>query len=105
MAKYYIESGDVRVVVSAVDAEAASLFVLNQTVNRVLPTGTTDPIRLDDIAMKYATQCLEVLGNEFHVSELGFGHSEVAIFDSELIFKRWCELTTAINHLMDRLEE
>lgn len=104
MAKYYLQSGEIRVVVSAADAEAATLFVLNQTINKLLPSDALAERRMDDNSMKYAVLCLEVLGNEFHVSEIGFGHSEVAIFDTELIFKRWCELLTAMNHLLDRLD-
>ena len=42
MAKYYIQSGEIKVVVSAVDAEAAALFVVNQSINKLLPVETID---------------------------------------------------------------
>ena len=104
MAKYYIQSGEVQVVVSAVDAEGAALFVLNQTINKLLPVNAQDTRDIDDNTMRFAIQCLEVLGDEFKISEIGFGHGEVAIFDTELLFKRWCELVCAMNQLMDRLD-
>ena len=105
MAKYYIESGKVRVTVSARDAQAAALFVLNQTINQLLPVETIDDRLVDDSSMKMVIQCLELLGEEFHVSEIGFGRNEVATFDSELLFKRWCELLSAMNHLMDQIDD
>ena len=104
MAKYYIQSGEVKTVVTAVDAEGAALFVLNQTINKLLPIEPVDQRHVDDGTMRYVVQCLELLGNEFHVSEIGFGQCEVAIFDTELLFKRWCELLTAMNNLIDRLD-
>ena len=105
MAKFYIQSGTVKVVVSAVDAEGAALFVLNQTINQLMPSGNLEELHADESSMMVIVQCLEILGNEFLVSEIGFGHSEVAIFDTEILFKRWCELLSAMNHLMDRLDE
>ena len=104
MAKYYIQSGAVKVVVAAVDAEGAALFVLNQTINKLLPVETIEERHVDADAMSYVIECLELLGDEFHVSEIGFGHQEVAILDTELLFKRWCELLCAMNNLMDRLD-
>ena len=102
MAKYYIESGEVKIVVAADDAEAAALFVLNQTINNLLPV---EKRLINNSSMQFVIQCLELLGNEFHVSEIGFGRNEVATFDTELMFKRWCELMTAMNELMDRIDE
>ena len=105
MSKYYIESGEVKVIVAAVDAEGAALFVLNQTINKLLPVETIDERHVDADAMSYVIKCLELLGNEFHISEIGFGRHEVAILDTELLLKRWCELLCAMNNLMDRLDQ
>lgn len=105
MAKYYIQSGEINVVVSAGDAEAAALFVLNQTINSLLEIENVDERLIDNSNMEFVIQCLELLDNEFLVSEIGFGRNEVATFDTELMFKRWCELMTAMNELMDRIDE
>lgn len=105
MAKYYIQSGDVQFVVNAADAEGGALWVLNQTINRLLPSETIEDLNVNQRTMRKVVQCLEVLGNEFHVSEIGFGRSDIAILDTEILFKRWYELICAMNHLLDQLDQ
>ena len=105
MAKYYIQSGEVEFVVNAADPEGAALWVMNQTINQMLPVEMLEDRLIDQGTMRFAAQCLEVLGNEFYLSEIGFGRSDIAVFDTEILFKRWCELLTAMNHLLDQIDE
>ncbi len=105
MAKYYLQSGQIRFVVNAADAEGAALWVLNTTINNSLPDGDVEDQRLDAGAVEYLVQGTDCLDTHIHVSEIGFGRSEVAVFDTELLFKNWFQLLNAMNHLLDQLEE
>jgi len=103
MAKYYVQSGEVRFVVTAADADGAALWVVNKTIDGVLPPSLDEPRVVDDDFMRVAITGLDRLDPEMVVSEIGFGRDEVAIFDTELLFKQWCQLLNAMSHLFDQM--
>ena len=105
MPKFYIQSGQIRFVVNAADAEGAALWVLNTTINNSLPDGAIENDPLDSGTVEYLIQGTDCLDPQIHVSEIGFGRCEVAVFETELLFKQWFQLLNAMNHLLDQLEE
>lgn len=104
MAKYYIQSGEIKLVVTAADAEGAAMWVLNRTINQIIPVDTIEDRHLDAGTIECVIQGLDYLDPEIHVSEIGFGRNEVAIFDTEILFKQWCQLLYAMNSLFDQLD-
>jgi len=103
MAKYYIQSGEIKFVVTAADADGAALWVVNKTIDDVLPTALDQQTLTDDDFICVATEGLDRLEPEMHVSEIGFGRHEVAVFDTELLFKHWYQLRNAMNYLFDQM--
>jgi len=110
MAKFYLQSGQINFVVQAADAEAAALWMLNQTIQKF----SDDPHHGETLAADFkltenenvickAVFALDQLDNEIMVSQIGFGRSESALFDTELIFKQWAELLDAMSKLFDQL--
>lgn len=103
MSKFYIQSRDVSFVVSAVDAEGAALWLLNRVIEQHLPI---EQIEQRQICNEMALALLDELagfGEEIHVSEIGFGHEEVAVFDTLNLIEVWGSLIRAIDNLLEQL--
>lgn len=103
MAKFYIQSGDVRFTVSAQDAEGAALWVVNVIIGKYVPTDLPCEQLLDRQHIGLLLQAMDLFDPEIRISEIGFGRDEVAVLDTELMFKNWFELANAMNHLFDQL--
>ena len=104
MSKFYIQSGDVSFVVSAADAEGAALWLLNHVIEQHLPV---EQIEQRQITNEMACALLDELagfGDEIHVSEIGFGRDESAVFYTLESIEVWCSLIRAIDNLLEQLD-
>ena len=106
MAKFYIQSGDKEVIVSAADAQGAALWLVNRTI-RCCQSHDNDcserEFSLDDETFLNAIFAMDQLNEEILVSEIGFGQSEAGSFETEWLFEQWCGLMDAMSHLFDQL--
>ena len=98
MAKYYVESGEVRLVVQAEDPRMAALWTMH--------TAMEQSLTLDDL--DFSDDQLEDLRNvdgvaqfsrHIHVSEIGLGRSEAGLFDALEIMIEWNQLAVALARL------
>ena len=105
MAKYYIQSGEVEVIVTAADAEGAALWLINRTIRNQSDLQEFDfgePL-LDDEEFLSAVFAMDVLDSEILASEIGFGKSEAGVFQTDRLFSQWFGLVEAVNHLISQL--
>ena len=98
MAKFYVTSGEVRVVVDAQDAHAAALWSLHLSLSKVTDLEDLDlsPEQRDDLAQFDAISRFD---RWTKVSEIGFGREEGGRFDSLSLMIEWNQLATAVVRL------
>lgn len=99
MAKYYIQSGAVSVVVTARDIEGAAMWVLHRTIEALV-----DLYELDDeeSVMEPTLIGLSQFGPKILCSEIGFGRSEAGVLDTDRMFRTWQQLMAAADRLFDQ---
>ena len=104
MSKFYLTSGNIEFVVTAVDSEGAALWMINQVIDQTFPPEQFDENDQPDELIDY-TEALDVFDDQIMVSEIGFGRDEAGILDSEWLFMKWFQLSSALNNLLDQLEQ
>jgi hypothetical protein len=104
MAKYYVQSGTVRTVISADDAEKAALWTVHKALQQVVPVYDDielSPSEKSDVAM---VQGMMVLGNSVAISELGFDRSDAQQLDTFELVVQWHQLMIALSRLEELLD-
>ena len=99
MPKFYIQSGNVRTVISAQDTEKAALWVIHKAMQQVVPVyedGDLTPSEKGEIAV---VQGVMVLGNTVQVSETGFDCPEALSLDTFELVSHWHQLMVALSRL------
>jgi hypothetical protein len=95
MAKFYVESGNVRLVVHADDAQKAAIWAVHRTMQQVLPP-------MEEGLMTQEVDVLEpprVLGDNIFVSERGFGRRDAQTLETFEVVRRWNQLMAALAEL------
>jgi hypothetical protein len=95
MAKFYVQSGNLEVVLQAHDSRCAAIWAVHRTLSPSLPF-------LCDEAADYlplAEACR--LGDAIRVSERGFDSPAAAWFDTLDIITEWNQLLVALDRLQD----
>ena len=98
MAKYYVESGEVRLVVQAEDPRMAALWTMHTAMEQSL---TLDAVDFSDDQLEDLKNIDGVAQFSRHilVSEIGLGRSEAGRFDSLEIMIEWNQLAVALARL------
>lgn len=98
MPKFYVQSGNVELVTTAIHGRGAAIWGVHRTLGQSLPflcDETTDFSELDGLTR---------LGEAIRVSEQGFDRPDAAEFDTLDIVSEWNRLLVAIDRLHERLE-
>lgn len=99
MAKYYIQSGTVRTIVSADDPQKAALWTVHRAMQQIVPVYEDielSPQEKSDVAV---AQGMMVLGNSVAISELGFDRADAAQLDTFELVVEWHQLMVALARL------
>ncbi|MAR09774.1 MAG: hypothetical protein CL681_07340 [Blastopirellula sp.] len=99
MAKYYVESGTLQLIVQADDAHKAALWAIHRTMQQILPVydeHCLSPETKADIAF---TAGAMVLGEMMFLSEVGFGGSDAVRFNTTDMVIEWNQLMIALTKL------
>ncbi|GIX00876.1 MAG: hypothetical protein KatS3mg111_4208 [Pirellulaceae bacterium] len=104
MAKYYVQSGNVRMVVDADEADKAALWVIHRTMQQVVPVYEEDELTPQEKSELGVLQGIMVLGNTLHISEIGFDRPDAAQFDTFELLVEWNQLMVALDRLASMLE-
>ena len=99
MAKYYVESGTLQLIVQADDPHKAALWAVHRAMQQIVPV--YDEVRLSpetkaDIAL---TEGAMVLGEELTLSEVGFDRTDGVSFDTADLVIEWNQLMIALTKL------
>ena len=100
--KFYVRSGEVRLVILAIDADTAALRFIQNALQGSLISGrkaVNKQLKLvDDGAMELLAKVK--LDSRIHISEAGFTRSEAGQFVTSLVVKRWRSQIAAIEKLI-----
>ncbi len=104
MAKYYVESGTLQLVVQADDAHKAALWAVHRAMQQIVPV--YDQARLSpevkaDIAL---TEGAMVLGETMTLNEVGFERTGGTEFDTADLVIEWNQLMIALTKLESVLQ-
>ncbi len=104
MAKYYVQSGNIRTVVTADDSEKAALWVVHKTLQQVVPVYEEQELAPADKNSQMLAGGVRVLGNDVLISELGFDRSDAVRFETFELLIHWHQLMVALDRLAEHLE-
>lgn len=98
MAKFYVTSGEVRVVVDAQDARSAALWSMHLSLAKVTDLDDFDlsPDQRLDLAQ---FDTISRFDRWIGVSEIGFERDEAGLFEALDIMIEWNQLATAVVRL------
>ena len=103
MAKFYVESGTLRLVSEADDARGAALWAVHHALEQVLPVCPDDPQTAEEKAERIRERGCAVLAATLTVSERGFGRTDAEPFDTADLFLEWHQLMVALTRLERQL--
>ena len=104
MAKYYVQSGTVRTVVDADDAEKAALWIVHRALQQVVPVYEEQELTPEQKEELAVVQGVLVLGNEIRISEIGFDRSDSQELDTFELLVHWHQLMVALARLASLIE-
>jgi hypothetical protein len=95
MPKFYVQSGNLEMVLQAHDPRCAAIWAVHRTLSQSLPFLCEDPVdylSADDISR---------LGQIIRVNEQGFDRTDSHCFDTLDIIAEWNSLLVALDKLCD----
>ncbi len=104
MAKFYVQSGTVRTVISADDAEKAALWLVHKSLQQVVPVYDDielSPSEKSDVAL---VQGMMVLGNSIAINEIGFDRDDSIHLDTFELLVQWHQLMVALSRLEEMMD-
>jgi hypothetical protein len=103
MAKFYVQSGTLRIVIQADDARKAALWAVHKAMQQILPLYDDDSLTASQ-KRQSALRCgHDVLGDEISLSELGFESAENAKFDMFDVVTEWNQLMVALARIEESM--
>ncbi len=103
MAKFYVKSGTLRIVVQADDARTAALWAVHKTMQQVLPMYDDDLLSPQEKHARAVARGFMVLGETLELSEIGFGRYEAHMFETCNVVTEWSKLLVALTRLEKEL--
>ena len=97
MPKFYVQSGNVEMVLQAHDSRCAAIWAIHRTLGQSLPflcEATESYAELADITR---------LGDAIVVSERGFDRGDAQWYDTLEIITEWNQLLVALDRLQERI--
>ncbi len=101
MPKYYVKSGEVSIVVSAMDAEGAALWAIHRNADLpdIIDADVCDDTDWQEMLPEWAR---EELADSIEVSERGLGRSEAGRFATNDARIKYGQLLVAVERLLGR---
>lgn len=99
MAKYYVQSGNVRTVISAEDAERAALWAVHCAMRQVVPVYEDEELSPQQKSESTKHDGVRVLGGVIRSSEIGFDRDDALQFDTFELMVHWNQLMVALARL------
>ncbi len=100
MAKFYVESGTLRMVITANNSRGAALWAAHRALSDVLPfVGEESENPTNDGTQRFK------LGETIQVSQRGFDRSDCRRYTTLDLIKEWSQLIVALSRLEQDLVE
>src|SRR5688572_6965089 len=96
MAKFYVQSGELEVVLQAHDSRCAAIWAVHKTLSQTLPFLCEEA---GDIA---GLNAVTRLGDDVAVSQRGFDRADAEVFDTLDVITEWNQLLVALDRLQSR---
>lgn len=99
MAKFYVQSGTVKMVLQARDSRSAAIWVAHRTLGDSLPFMDEQP--MDGLPAEEVTAKADVarLDESIRVSQRGFDRTDAKVFETLDIVSEWSRLLVALERL------
>lgn len=103
MAKYYVQSGSVKMVMDASDVGGAALWAVHSSLSELSFIYENDEFTEDERVDQVMMQALIELEPTITVSELGFNRADSVHLETYEVAMQWHQLAQAMKRLEDRL--
>ncbi|RCS40682.1 hypothetical protein DTL42_25280 [Bremerella cremea] len=101
MAKFYVESGSLRLIVDAADARRAALWAVHRAMEHILPN-EEEELDVDNLPEVEPVGSM-VLGDAMRLSERGFENDDATQFETLDIVSEWSQLMQALTRMENDL--
>jgi hypothetical protein len=95
MPKFYVQSGNLQLILQAHDSRCAALWAVHRTLSQSLPFLCDEP---KHYVARHEDGCL---GETIHVHEQGFGRVDGDSFDTLDVLTEWNRLLVALDRLSE----
>lgn len=99
MAKYYVESGNFKLIVNAADARRAALWAVHRALEHILPGEEEEAAQNLDLNLDDKS-----LGLSVALSERGFDREDATRFDTLDVVNEWSQLMSALSRMQSDLQ-
>ncbi len=99
MAKFYVQSGTLKMVVHAVEADRAALWAVHKVLSQVLPVFDDQELSPQEKQVVVAFHGAQVLSDLIRLSELGFDRDDAELFDTAEMIAEWAQLVMALSRI------
>lgn len=99
MAKFYVQSGTLKLVVHAVEADRAALWAVHKVLSQVLPVFDDEELSPHEKQTVVAFHGAQVLDETLRLSELGFDRADAEVFDTAETITEWAQLVLALQRI------
>ena len=96
MAKYYVQSGTLKMVISADEPRKAALWAVHKAMQQILPLYDQDNLTPAEKREHALRRGHDVLGDEMQLSEVGFESAENFEFETFDVVNEWNQLMVAL---------
>src|SRR4051812_41729797 len=98
MAKFYVQSGNLKMVLQARDSRCAAIWAAHRELSETLPF--LDGEEPNNVTGKASSGLAETI----HVSQRGFDRKDATVFQTLDIVSEWSRLLVALDRLTARVE-
>ncbi len=102
MAKYYVESGSLKLVIDAADARRAALWAVHRALEHILPN-EEEELDVDNLPEVEPVGTM-VLGDAIRLSERGFENNDTVQFETLDVVAEWSQLMSALSNMENDLK-
>jgi hypothetical protein len=99
MAKFYVQSGTLKLVVHAAEADRAALWAVHKTLAQVLPVFDDEELSPREKQAIVAFHGAQVLDDTVRLSEVGFNRRDAEVFDTAALIAEWAQLVVALQRI------
>ena len=99
MAKYYVQSGTLRCVVSAESPRRAALWAVHRAMQQILPIDEAAPADSEDKHRRGRAQGVMVLSGTIQTSERGYGGADATTMPTFEVVTEWNQLVNTLDRL------